>query len=83
MLLRYRRHRLPIQDRASVVTHLGNCEFCSAELQLLKRHGNEIEEYRAVEIPIQLRRLAEDLLSKTASRLSLISEVGDRHLLSH
>ena len=66
-----------------VETHLRDCEFCSAELQLLKRHRNELEEYRAVEIPIQLRRLAEDLLSKTASRLSLISELSDRHLLSH
>lgn len=82
-LLRYRRHRLPIQDRATVETHLGHCEFCSAELQLLKRHRNELEEYRAVEMPIQLRRLAEDLLSKTARRLSLISELSDRHLLSH
>ena len=66
-----------------VETHLRHCEFCSAELQLLKRHRNELEEYRAVEIPIQLRRLGEDLLSKTASRLSLISDLGDRHLLSH
>ena len=82
-LLRYRRRRLPIKDRATVETHLGHCEFCSAELQLLRRHQNELEEYRAVEMPAQLRRLAEDLLSKTARRLSLISELSDRHQLSH
>lgn len=82
-LLRYRRQRVPIQDRATVESHLRQCEFCSSELQLLQRHGNELEEYRAVEMPAQLRRLAEDLLSKTATRLSLISELSDRHQLSH
>ena len=82
-LLRYRRRRLPIKDRATVETHLGHCEFCSAELQLLKRHCNELDEYRAVEMPKQLRTLAEDLLCKTVRRLSLISELSDRHQLSH
>ena len=82
-LLRYRRRRLPIRNRATVETHLRQCEFCSAELQLLERHRNELEEYRAAEMPIQLRRLAEDLLSKTARRLSLISELIDRQQLSH
>ncbi len=82
-LLSYRRRGLPSKDRATVETHLGHCEFCSAELQLLKRHRNELEEYRAVEMPTQLRRLAEDLLSKTARRISLISELSDRHQLSH
>ena len=82
-LLRYRRSRLPIKDRATVETHLGHCEFCRAELQLLRRHRNELEEYRAVEMPVQLRRLAEDLLSKTARRISLISELINRHQLSH
>jgi len=72
-----------IQDRATVEAHLRQCEFCSAELQLLKRHGTEREEYRAVEMPAQLRRLAEDVLSKTVMRLSLISELSDRHQLSH
>ena len=79
-LLRYRRHRLPIRDRSTVESHLGQCEFCSAELQLLKRHRSELEEYRAVEIPTQLRRLAEDLLGKTAWRLSLTGELSDRQL---
>ena len=82
-LLSYRRRRLPSKDRATVETHLGHCEFCSAELQLLKRHRNEFEEYRAVEMPTQLRRLAADLLSKPATRLSLMSELSDRHQLSH
>jgi len=66
-----------------VESHLRKCEFCSAELQLLRRHCNELEEYRAVEMPAQLRRLAENLLSKTARRLALISELSDRHQLSH
>jgi len=82
-LLRYRGRRLPIEGRATVEIHLEQCEFCSAELQLLKRHRNELDEYRAVEMPAQLRRLAEDLLSKPARRFSLISELTDRHQLSH
>ena len=82
-LLRYRRRQLPIGDRAIIETHLGQCEFCNAELQLLKRHRNEFEEYRAVEMPTQLRRLAADLLSKPDTRLSLMSELSDRHQLSH
>jgi len=82
-LLRHRRQQLPTTDRATVESHLGQCEFCTAELQLLRRHRNELEEYRAVEMPTQLRRLAEDLLSRTVRRLSLVSELTDRRQLSH
>ena len=65
-LLRYRRHRLPIADRAEIEIHLRVCDFCSAELQLLMRHPSNAEEYRPVEMPGQLRKLAEDLLTRTA-----------------
>lgn len=68
-LLRYRRHRLPILDRAAIEIHLRACDFCSAELQLLMRHRSSEEEYRLVEIPRQLRKLAEDLLTCTATQL--------------
>jgi hypothetical protein len=71
-LLRYRRHRLPIGDRAAIETHLRGCDFCSAELQLLMRHRSTGEKYRLVEMPRQLRRLAEDLLTRSAAPLPLI-----------
>lgn len=69
-LLRYRRHRLPIADRAEIEIHLRACDFCNAELQLLTRHRNYAEESRAVEMPGQLRRLAEDLLTRSAILLA-------------
>lgn len=71
-LLRYRRHRLPILDRAAIEIHLRGCDFCSAELQLLMRHRGSAEEYRLVEMPRQLRRFAEDLLTGTATPLPQI-----------
>jgi hypothetical protein len=62
-LLRYRRHRLPIAQRAEIEIHLRVCDFCNAELQLLTRHRNYLEDSRVVEMPGQLRELAENLLS--------------------
>src|SRR4030095_11806274 len=64
-LLQYHRHRLPIADRAEIEIHLRVCDFCNAELQLLMRHRNYVEEYRLVEMPGQLRKLAEDLLTRS------------------
>jgi hypothetical protein len=61
-LLRYRRQRLPKKDGEAIEIHLSQCDFCSAELQLLSRHRNVEENYRLTEIPAQLRRLAEDSL---------------------
>ena len=81
-LLGYRRRRLSIKDRTTIEKHLRGCDFCSAELQLLRRHRTEGENYRVVEMPIPLRRLAEDLLNRTR-RLSRITDLTDRHQLSH
>ena len=80
-LLRYRRHRLSIGDGAAIETHLRACDFCSAELQLLMRHRSTAEEYRLVEMPRQLRRLAEDLLARTTGPLPLIE--FSQHRQSH
>lgn len=78
-LLRYRRHRLSCGDSAAIETHLRGCDFCSAELQLLMRHRSSAEEYRLVEMPRQLRRLAEDLLTGPAAPLPLIEFSNNRH----
>ena len=61
MLLRYRKHVVSIADRILIRKHLLDCDFCSAELELLKRHKLEAEELRLVEMPSQLRRFAESL----------------------
>lgn len=71
-LLRYRRYRLPIADRAEIESHLRACDFCNAELQLLTRHRNYVEESRVTEMPGQLRRLAEDLLTRSAIPFALL-----------
>jgi len=44
-LLRYHRHHLPITDHVLTEIHLEMCDFCSAELQLLRRYRSSIEEY--------------------------------------
>jgi len=82
ILLRYRRHRLPKADRAAIEIHLHACDFCSAELQLLTCHRNEIEHYTSVEIPEQLRMLAEDLLTRGGQSFSPIDGT-DRQQQSH
>ncbi len=47
--------------------HLTDCDFCNAELQLLNRYQNTRDEYSFVEMPLQLRGLAERLLHNTAT----------------
>ena len=53
-------------DRADVEAHLGSCDFCNAELQLLTLHRNESEEYAFAEMPTHLRRLAHVLLRRSS-----------------
>lgn len=77
-LLSYRRQRLPLAQRGEIETHLRACDFCSAELQLLKCHSADLEEYRSVEMPRQLRRLAEDLFRRHPSPFELIALGGYR-----
>jgi len=72
-LLRYRRDSLPIMQRLTVERHLRNCDFCSAEIQLLKRHQLEAEYTEIVEMPSHLQELAASILHKTAT----LSPMGD------
>jgi len=63
-LLDHHRHRLPLCDRAAIEIHLRGCDFCGAELQLLKCYrAGESAAGRVAEMPLDFRRLAEDLLS--------------------
>ena len=80
--MRYRGHYLTITERLVTEKHLRQCDFCSAELQLLKRHQFEAEEPELAEMPSQLRRLAEHLFGKS-SELSQMSSLIVRSSLSH
>jgi hypothetical protein len=47
-----------------VKEHLGVCDFCCAELPLLAHHTPARDSFRVPEIPMDLRILAESLLSR-------------------
>ena len=78
-LLAYRQSKLARTEKAFVEAHLGYCEFCSAELQLLDRYRYRAEEIVLAQIPADLRKLAEDLLPNRLFRTS-ISEVVEHKL---
>jgi len=61
-LLAYHQARLLAAQMERIESHLASCDFCNAELQLLARFDNSLEEYSFSEMPAQLRRLAESLL---------------------
>src|SRR5437588_12428608 len=82
-LLRYARSLLRTTDRFRIERHLRNCDFCSAELQLLGRYRNEVERLPAVEIPSPLRFFAERFLHNPARALPRTSDVANRSRLSH
>ncbi len=65
-LLGFSRSRLSYEQDAHIETHLATCDFCNAELQLLTLHRGDAEEYAFVEMPAQLRHLAESLLRNTS-----------------
>jgi hypothetical protein len=64
-LLGYHRHLVTIIERLSIEKHLRDCDFCSAELQLLKRHRYDFTEDRIDEMPSDLRGVATALLGRT------------------
>ena len=81
-LLRYRRRTLMITERFVIEKHLRDCEFCSAELELLKRHRFYIERASTAEMPSNLRRLAEHLFSRRRD-LSRAGNLYLRRQLTH
>jgi hypothetical protein len=69
-LLAFLGSRLGCAEPEYIEFHLVTCDFCSAELQLLARHRSDTEESAFVEMPGQLRRLAESLLRRAAGPFS-------------
>lgn len=66
-------------QRLTVEKHLRNCDFCSAEIQLLKRHRLEAEHAEIVEMPSHLQKLAAGLFNKSTP----MGELMVRSPLSH
>jgi hypothetical protein len=76
MLLCYRLDDLSSEQRARVTSHLGICEFCEAELQLLTEYRAIEEECPLAEMPLNLRCLAEALLHGDLKSVEIYAEVA-------
>ena len=64
-LLSFRSASLAAEAAGVVKDHLEVCDFCSAELPLLAHHTAGMERgVKAPEIPLDLRILAESILSR-------------------
>ncbi len=70
-LLDYDQAGLASAHSRRIEAHLADCDFCNAELQLLNRYQDTQDEYSFVEMPLQLRGLAERLLHRTATPLHI------------
>jgi hypothetical protein len=84
-LLSYRTCGLAAERMIWVVSHLDECDFCGAELQLLSEHApaEEVEECELSEMPPHLRWLAESLLSANLLKLeSLAGTVYEKERLT-
>ena len=70
ILLLYNDAGLAIERQQKVAAHLAACDFCEAERQLLLRHWRRTSRaavsVKPLEIPLNLRRLAEDLMEETS-----------------
>lgn len=76
MLLCYRTGDLSEEQREWIAHHLGICEFCGAELQLLNEYRPVEEEYPVADMPLNLRHLAEALLSRDLSSVEIYQEAA-------
>jgi hypothetical protein len=62
-LVSYRANDLPADAAKDIRDHLKLCDFCSAELPLLAFDDSGGQTYKAPEIPMNLRILAESILN--------------------
>jgi hypothetical protein len=62
-----------------IEAHLANCDFCNAELQLLTRYQDTQDEYSFVELPLQLRGLAERLLHGPTTTFHALRRLEENH----
>lgn len=74
-LLAYRTCGLAAERMVWVASHLDECDFCGAELQLLTEHAQPEEEVCALaDMPPNLRWLAESLLGADPISLEFLAE---------
>jgi hypothetical protein len=82
VLLTFSKSSLVTAQTQLVVAHLNHCDFCRAELQLLKKFPCKPEVVAVVEMPQSLRLFAESILGncqKIPSSRSLKSPRGLNH----
>lgn len=82
-LLAFHYAELIFAEMRSVASHLGGCEFCSAELHLLTSFPPaKANCYQTVEMPFALRQLAEVLLGGKQTEFRLLENLlyGDEQL---
>ena len=76
-LLAYEACELAAGQMVRLAVHLDECEFCGAELQLLTRHvPAEEEDCAPVEMPSNLRRLAQSLLTADWLHIESLAEMA-------
>ena len=63
-LLSFRCQNLPAEIETVVREHLRMCDFCGAELRLLAHHQPNVAKSPVPEMPMNLRILAESILSR-------------------
>ncbi|HEU4932683.1 MAG TPA: hypothetical protein VFT48_11415 [Pyrinomonadaceae bacterium] len=68
-LLSFRGKTLSAKALKLVTDHLKVCDFCNAELPLLAHHQSVPGTHKTPEIPMNLRILAESILSHGFSRM--------------
>ena len=74
-LLSYRSRALSAIEEMFIREHLGGCDFCSAELGLLAHdHATPVINLRVPEMPINLRILAESILSHRKPKKVALSQ---------
>jgi hypothetical protein len=75
VLLTFSNQRLDAAKYCSVLEHLGHCDFCCAELQMLANHSSEVDpECPTAEMPIHLKLLAESILFGQGAAQDGVSE---------
>ena len=81
ILLLYNTTGLAVGRRQKVAAHLAVCDFCEAERQLLSRHWTHAlaattaaVSVQTMEMPLNLRRLAEDLMDEPSLNRARFAE---------
>lgn len=82
-LLAYQRSLMTPAIPIFIEDHLASCDFCNAELQLLKHYRSEPDEYSFAEMPAHLRRLAEALLKTATVPFGGMAELAENHRALH